>query len=242
MTGQGRPQNTANSNETFAPSIGRRFAGRWRAGSRRIKALIYHNAAAIPLVMMAELARWQGQDWYSHQSHRLGRPVTRLVEGFQNPAFFVAKSGYRQVEIPPKHIGWLLYWEKQSRNPTAVAAVLKSVGGDCVDPQYAGDVALLFRRRFFAPRSSFAPQAELLWGTVPAKAKEQVLRSGFCMKCKGSVEIVDHTGTEKKVPVLSRLRLGRSQLPGREDREDLADGGTGSTSAGKGLNPWCRRI
>lgn len=122
-----------------------------REMSRQIKALIYHNAAAIPLVMMAELARRQGLDWYGRQDHRLELLVTRVVAGLKDPAFFQAKSGHKQLEVPPQHLGWLIYWEKQSKDPESVAAVLKSIGGQYNDPQYAGDAALLVKKHFFDP-------------------------------------------------------------------------------------------
>jgi hypothetical protein len=46
-------------------------------------------------------------------------------------------------------------------------------------------------------KRSFTAKAELLWHTVPAKAKDQILKNVFCTRCKGSVEIVDYTGSEK---------------------------------------------
>ena len=116
---------------------------------RQIKALIYHNAAACPLVMMAELARSQGQDLYAAQNHRLDRLVNRVVEGLKDPAFFQVASGHKQLSVPPEHIGWLIYWEQKSKQPQAVAAVLKSVGGPYDDPQYAGDAAKLVEKHFF---------------------------------------------------------------------------------------------
>lgn len=120
-----------------------------REMSRQIKALTYHNAAACPLVVMAELARSQGQDWYGRHNHRLELLVNRVVAGIKDPAFFQAKSGHKQVNVPPEHIGWLIYWEKQSKHPEVVAAVLKSAGGHYDDPQYAGDAAVLVEKHFF---------------------------------------------------------------------------------------------
>lgn len=38
--------------------------------AREAKALTYHNRAAWTLVMMAELARSQGEDWYGRHKHR----------------------------------------------------------------------------------------------------------------------------------------------------------------------------
>jgi len=45
-------------------------------------------------------------------------------------------------------------------------------------------------------KRSFTPQAELLWYSIPANARERILKNVFCTKCKCS-EMVDYTGTEK---------------------------------------------
>ncbi|MCE9548702.1 MAG: alginate lyase family protein [Planctomycetia bacterium] len=120
-----------------------------REMSRQVKALVYHNAAACPLVVMAELARSQGQDWYAVRNHRLDRLVSRIVQGVKDPAFFEARSGHKQVSVPPEHLGWLIYWQQQCKQPQAVTALLKSVGGSYDDPQYGGDAAMMVEKRFF---------------------------------------------------------------------------------------------
>jgi len=48
----------------------------------------------------------------------------------------------------------------------------------------------------------FTLQAELLWHTVPASAKEQILKNVFCGGCKGSAEMIDYSGTEKNGDVV----------------------------------------
>ena len=42
----------------------------------------------------------------------------------------------------------------------------------------------------------FTPQAELLWGSIPARVKDKILQNGFCTKCSDSVPIIDYGGKE----------------------------------------------
>ena len=42
----------------------------------------------------------------------------------------------------------------------------------------------------------FTSQAELLWYSIPANARERILKNVFCTKCKGS-EMIDYNGSEK---------------------------------------------
>ena len=44
----------------------------------------------------------------------------------------------------------------------------------------------------------FSDQAAFLWATIPAEARERILKAVFCVKCRRSVEIVRFTGVEKK--------------------------------------------
>lgn len=44
----------------------------------------------------------------------------------------------------------------------------------------------------------FTSKAELLWNSVPAAAKDRILRNVFCAGCRGATEMVDFTGSENK--------------------------------------------
>ena len=48
----------------------------------------------------------------------------------------------------------------------------------------------------------FSDRAAFLWATIPAEAREGILKAVFCVKCRGSVEIVRFTGVEKKGDVI----------------------------------------
>jgi hypothetical protein len=43
----------------------------------------------------------------------------------------------------------------------------------------------------------FTAQAELLWYSIPAAARERIPKNVFCRKCRGASEMVDFTGSEK---------------------------------------------
>ncbi|KAB2640824.1 MAG: hypothetical protein DVB26_05715 [Verrucomicrobia bacterium] len=123
-----------------------------REMSREIKALTYHNRASWQLIMMAELARLQGLDWFGHQKSRLSLLVNRVVEGIKDPSFFNAKSGHKQS--PVHHPCWLLYWQKQTTRPADVDAVLKTLAlDDFSDPDYGGNVQVMVEKNFFEPKT-----------------------------------------------------------------------------------------
>ena len=42
----------------------------------------------------------------------------------------------------------------------------------------------------------FTMRAAVLWATIPKEARARVLKNVFCVKCGGSVEIINFTGEE----------------------------------------------
>jgi hypothetical protein len=51
-------------------------------------------------------------------------------------------------------------------------------------------------------------KAEILWGTLPAWAKEKILKNMFCVRCRTSVEIVDYTKRERRGDLILEGRCG----------------------------------
>ncbi len=47
-------------------------------------------------------------------------------------------------------------------------------------------------------KERFTLKAAVLWGTVPAWAKEKVLKNCFCRECRKTVEMVEFKGQEIK--------------------------------------------
>lgn len=48
----------------------------------------------------------------------------------------------------------------------------------------------------------FSPRAAVLWGTIPREARERILKNVWCVKCRGSVEMVRFTGEEENGDVI----------------------------------------
>ena len=42
----------------------------------------------------------------------------------------------------------------------------------------------------------FTARAAVLWATIPKAARERILKNVFCVKCRGSVEIINFKGEE----------------------------------------------
>jgi hypothetical protein len=50
----------------------------------------------------------------------------------------------------------------------------------------------------------FTPRAALLWSAIPSAKRELLLANVFCVRCRGSVTIVDFTGEEQHGDVILR--------------------------------------
>lgn len=77
---------------------------------RSARAQTYHLFAALPLVLMAELAATNGTDLYSYNNGALHKLVALNVTQFYKPDYLVHRSGSKQVldrERLPALIAWL---------------------------------------------------------------------------------------------------------------------------------------
>jgi poly(beta-D-mannuronate) lyase len=112
------------------------------------KALTYHNYSLAPLVMMAELAKAQQEDWYAFRQYRLDLLITRVLNGLENPRDFELHTGQTQ-EIPRGSIlGWILFAQKQ--RPLLATQMQKHVSEKIWrNPQLGGNLNLLAARNFF---------------------------------------------------------------------------------------------
>lgn len=80
--------------------------------ARGQRALHYHDYALAPLVMMAELARLRGQDWYASRNHAIDRLARRVIEGSKDPAWFNQHTGVAQ--LPLQASGWVEFYRLRS--------------------------------------------------------------------------------------------------------------------------------
>jgi poly(beta-D-mannuronate) lyase len=71
-------------------------------------ALHYHNFALAPLVLMAELAKLKGEDWYARRDNRLSLLIARTASGIQDPAWFQQRTGVKQKPVDGAVKCWAL--------------------------------------------------------------------------------------------------------------------------------------
>lgn len=119
--------------------------------ARRSRALHYHDYALAPLVMMAEIARLRGEDWYGENENAIHRLALRVSAGYANPAWFTERSGVEQE--PPKvggFTGWVEFYRKRVPDPSAFDAL--HAQGPFREPRLGGDLTLMAERGIQAGR------------------------------------------------------------------------------------------
>jgi poly(beta-D-mannuronate) lyase len=112
------------------------------------KALTYHNYSLAPLVMMAELAKAQHEDWYVLKQYRLDLLMSRVLNGLENPRDFELSTGQTQ-EIPRGSIlGWMLFAQKQRPQ---FATQMQTHFSEKIwrNPQLGGNLNVLAAQNFF---------------------------------------------------------------------------------------------
>lgn len=75
--------------------------------ARKGRALHYHAFAAMPLVVLAELARSRGEDAYAAGGGALHRLVQVTLEGLADPGAFERRVGERQDPKTSPGAGWM---------------------------------------------------------------------------------------------------------------------------------------
>ncbi|MEH0165011.1 alginate lyase family protein [Roseateles microcysteis] len=119
--------------------------------ARAGKALAYHNYALAPLVLTAELAARDGEDWYALQGSRLDLLVERTASGIADPAWFVNRTGLSQ-ELPRGGItGWAVFYSQrgEARRQRVLAI---PTNGPLRNTTLGGDLHLMSSKRFFSTR------------------------------------------------------------------------------------------
>lgn len=96
---------------------------------RRARALHYHVFAVTPLVVLAELARVRGEDWYAFEAGALHRLVTKTVAGLRDPVAFRLLAGVEQEPGTGPGAGWLhLYSQRFGARIEKIAGRALPVG------------------------------------------------------------------------------------------------------------------
>lgn len=89
---------------------------------RGAKAYNYHHYAAIPLFLMAETARHNGDNLFAENHQGLARLARRLVINVENQDFFIEKTGEKQNldrTISSSNLVWLEIYCKYYTDPEA---------------------------------------------------------------------------------------------------------------------------
>lgn len=107
--------------------------------ARGQRALHYHDYALAPLVMMAELARLRGQDWYASRDHAIDRLARRVIEGSKDPAWFNEHTGVAQ--LPLQASGWVEFYRLRSPDDGLFDAA--HARGPFRSPRLGGDLTLM---------------------------------------------------------------------------------------------------
>lgn len=79
------------------------------------KALHYHIFAVLPLVMLAEAGRQNGDDLYGIRDGVLHRLVRRILTGLKDPSYFQKKARAKQIPADDLHQGHFAWMEPYNR-------------------------------------------------------------------------------------------------------------------------------
>jgi len=108
--------------------------------ARRQRALHYHDYALAPLVMMAELARLHGEDWYAANDHALDRLARRVMSGSNDSHWFEQRAGVAQEPLR-RPGGWVEFYRLRSADGGLFDAA--HAQGPYRDPRMGGDLTLM---------------------------------------------------------------------------------------------------
>ena len=115
------------------------------------RAFHYHNYALDPLVLIAEMARRTGEDWYAYRDHRIDLLADRVAAGFRDPSWFAQRAGTAQVDLKPSSdTGWVEFYRLRAARPERFDAL--HAAGPYHDARAGGDLTMLARIDAFAAK------------------------------------------------------------------------------------------
>ncbi|WP_370678778.1 alginate lyase family protein [Comamonas sp. GB3 AK4-5] len=110
--------------------------------TRGRRALHYHDYALAPLVLMAELARLRGEDWYGDNHHAIDRLARRVAEGWSDASWFAEQAGVPQeVGKPGRSSGWVEFYRLRTPEPAIFEGM--HAYAPFHDPTLGGDLTLM---------------------------------------------------------------------------------------------------
>jgi poly(beta-D-mannuronate) lyase len=110
--------------------------------ARGKRALHYHNYALAPLVMMAEMARLKGLDWYAYRDHRIDRLAALVARGYDDSSWFSEQAGVPQEPFKADgDAGWVEFYRLRAPNPERFARM--HAAGPFDQPRMGGNLTLM---------------------------------------------------------------------------------------------------
>jgi poly(beta-D-mannuronate) lyase len=107
-------------------------------------ALHYHNYALAPLVLMAEMARLKGLDWYAYDNNRINLLAERVASGYRDSTWFAQQAGVPQkARKPDGEAGWVEFYRLRAPHPALFDALHDA--GPFEDPRMGGNLTLMAR-------------------------------------------------------------------------------------------------
>lgn len=112
---------------------------------RGTKAMLYHQFALMPLMMLAEAGRANGFDLYNINNGQLRRLADRVLSGIEDPSLFEKLTGFPQQGVEDLSSGNLAWLEVYAaRFPDQRANRLLDRYRPFVSRRLGGDMTLLF--------------------------------------------------------------------------------------------------
>lgn len=121
--------------------------------ARGERAFHYHNYALDPLVLMAEMARRRGADWYGYRSRRIDRLADRVAAGYADASWFAARAATPQATEDAKpngETGWVEFYRLRAAHPERFDRL--HAAGPYFDARAGGDLTLMAKLGLFDPK------------------------------------------------------------------------------------------
>jgi poly(beta-D-mannuronate) lyase len=117
------------------------------------RAFHYHNYALDPLVLMAEMARKEGLDWYGYKNRRIDLLADRVAAGYADPSWFSRHASAPQEPgsaKPTGETGWVEFYRLHTPHPERFDEL--HAAGPFYDPRAGGDLTVMAQLGLFDPK------------------------------------------------------------------------------------------
>ncbi|HEX5125813.1 MAG TPA: alginate lyase family protein [Rhodocyclaceae bacterium] len=124
--------------------------------ARKRRAFHYHNFALDPLVLIAEMSRSIGQDWYAYKNKRIDLLAERVVAGYRDTSWFAQQAGISQEPVKVTgETGWVEFYRLRANHPEDFDSLHNA--GPFRDPRVGGNLTLMARVGVFDKKEAVTP-------------------------------------------------------------------------------------